>query len=276
MEFREVNHSPGEFIQKKEKQKIQHFLPYNSPHEQETSSIIPDLLSPEGEEWLAKRRFDENSEPRKRIINLSSECTRTNPIGIGGMDGTKCETSEASNENLRDQAHCHYKQACCYNEQKEDDKAREEYGQAKKKYEDFLTNILTDDNTLQPAYQSIRTAIAMANLADIYAMERNFQQAVLWYQRVLPLCEEKLGKDQSGQDHNKTKEIRAKMSLGQQVGNFRLTQALRVRRLWQCLSWRTHSFTEFRRAIKILNQVRLPDQEDKDAFYKEARYSSQP
>ena len=178
--------------------------------------------------------------------------------------------------NLRDQAHCHYKQACCYNEQKEDDKAREEYGQAKKKYEDFLTNILTDDNTLQPAYQSIRTAIAMANLADIYAMERKFQQAVLWYQRVLPLCEEKLGKDQSGQDHNKTKEIRAKMSLGQQVGNFRLTQLLGYGGFGSVYLGEHIHLPNFRRAIKILNQVRLPDQEDKDAFYKEARNSSQP
>ncbi len=174
-------------------------------------------LSPEEEEWLKSRPLNEYGKLREKIVNLSSECTRTNPIGIGGMDGgSKGETSKASDERLREQAHCLYDQACRHDEQKEHDKAKGEYDQAKKWYEDVLA-----DGKWQSTQNPIGMAKAMANLANIYTMEYNFDEARIWYKRALPICEQMLE-----QGHSKIREIRAKMFLGQQVGNYRLTQLL--------------------------------------------------
>ena len=220
-------------------------------------------LSPEEEKWLKSRPLDEYGKHREKIANLSSECTRTNPIGIGGMDGSsKGETSKASDERLNEQAHYLYEQACRHDEQKEHDKAKGEYDRAKKLYEDVLA-----DDKWQSTQNPLGMAKAMANLANIYTMECNFDEARIWYKRALPICEQVL---EPG--HSKIREIRAKMFLGQQVGNYRLTQLLGYGGFGSVYFGKHTHLPNLPGAIKMLNQVYMADQEDKDAFEREAQF----
>jgi tetratricopeptide (TPR) repeat protein len=197
------------------------------------------------EERRKEKPVSDDGKPANRIVNLSSECTPTNPIMMGGMKRLFGESSQQGNKALleqREQAARHYE--------------RGEYDQAKLLYESALGN-----NRWKSPQDPLGMARAMTNLADIYTMERNFQQAVPWYERALPICEQKLGLK-----HGKTREIRANTFLGQQVGNYYLAKLLGYGGFGSVYLGEHAHLPNLQRAIKILNQVHLASRDDKDAF----------
>ena len=74
---------------KKEKQTIRHFFS-NSPHGQETSSVLPSapdkgkgVLSPQQQKWLKGIPIAENGERAPKIVELASVSTLEHPILLG-------------------------------------------------------------------------------------------------------------------------------------------------------------------------------------------------
>jgi tetratricopeptide (TPR) repeat protein len=210
--------------------------------------------SPEKNDPDRGRGVGEDGKPPRKIVELASVSTPEHPILPGGMKSMKSmkkflmgETSQGSDDALRDQAHLHYEQ--------------HEYDNAKQLYEDVLAN-----NKWKSGRNPRETAMAMTNLATIYTMQRNFQQATLWYQRALPIYERELGLD-----HRRTAEVRAKLSLGQQLGSYLLVNFLGQGGFANVYLGEHAHLPNRRAAVKMLKQVHLVDQNDKDEFYKEAQ-----
>jgi tetratricopeptide (TPR) repeat protein len=92
MKFRDINHLSGEYLHKKEKQKLWYFPPYTPSHEQETSFAFPDkgkkALTPQEvaneEEWLKSIPIGENGKRMDRQIILSERYDKDNPGLAGG------------------------------------------------------------------------------------------------------------------------------------------------------------------------------------------------
>ena len=160
-------------------------------------------LSPEEERWLKSIPIGENGQRVPRAFDLSSECTPTNRIGLGGMNDKKGETSQADDNNklLCGQAahHC----------------VRREYKEAAKKLQQVLDNCKKDKN-FGPRHP--RTAVAMTDLADVYTMARNFEKAKELYEEARKIYERRRD--------SRIKEVQAKLYLGEQVGRYCLVKFL--------------------------------------------------
>ena len=194
---------------KKEKQTIRHFFS-NSPHGQETSSVLPSapdkgkgVLSPQQQKWLKGIPIAENGERAPKIVELASVSTPEHPILLGGMKRFfKGEASQANDEELRKQAgrYC----------------GLDEYEKAKGLYKKVLDNC---KEKYGPKH--LETARALTDLADVSVMQRKFDQARKKYQDALSIYEPVLKPDDS-----RLEEVQAKMYLGQKLGNYLLLKLL--------------------------------------------------
>ena len=231
MEFREIKTSPDKSIQKKEKQRAPHFFSHNSSPEKETFSVLPNALdkgkglqSPEEEMWLKSIPMGEDGKRAPKIVELASVSTPDHPILPGGMKSMKKllmgETSQGSDDALRDQAHLHYEQ--------------HEYDKAKQLYEDVLAN-----NKWKSGRNPRETAMAMTNLANYLHDAAQLSTG----NTLVSTCPSHLRarvRTRSPQDCGSA----GKIVPWATVGKLPPCQFLRARRLCQCVSWRTRSFTE--------------------------------
>jgi tetratricopeptide (TPR) repeat protein len=202
-------------IQKEAKPKPRHFFS-TSPHEQETSSVFPDrgkgVLTPEEiaeqEELLEKRPLDEYGKPPDKLVIPPGSLP-------GGMKGWKGETSQGQDhneklQNLHERAWLYHKQGNC---KRARELRQEILNYCKKKF----------------GRSDPQTAAALIDLGDVYATERKFEQARKEYQLACSIYKD-MPKSNNQQIEearaNRIDEIRAKMYLGQKLGNYLLVKLI--------------------------------------------------
>ena len=143
-------------------------------------------------------------EPPEKL-ELASECTPQHPILPGGMQAlwrqVIGETSqERDNRVLAQESY----QAGNYEE-------------ARRLYKHVLNQALREFGP-----DHLETAIAMNDLANVYAKQHKFKQATDLYQRALPIYSREFG----WQSDSKTHEVKAKLRLGQKLGSYNLISYL--------------------------------------------------
>ena len=172
----------------------------------EISSALPSTLdagrSPASEEMNEVPIVKHHEPPEK--LELASECTPQHPILPGGMQAWwRQVTGEPS-------------------------QGRDNRVLLKKPTKQVITkrqNDCTNMSLTRPCGNqgqiTASTAIAMTDLADVYAKQYKFKPATDWYQRALPIYERELA-----QHHPKLHEVRAKLRLGQKLGSYDLISFL--------------------------------------------------
>jgi hypothetical protein len=162
-------------------------------------------LSPEEDrlltEWLKSQPIGENGQRVPRV-ELSDTFTPDHLILVGGMND-RGETSQAGDKNKE---LCNEAAQYC---------VRREYNKAAEKLQQVLNNCKKDKN-FGPRHP--RTVVAMTDLADVYTMARNFEDAQKWYEEARKIYERRRD--------SRIKEVQAKLYLGEQVGRYRLVKFL--------------------------------------------------